>query len=311
MQVGEFWLGILADFELSSLEFDIKEQYSPPPMETYVTQIGREELIRQITDFIGRMPLDEAIEGYREAIYGSAEKILSGLPEAIYSSNVVAIRCKAPAKEAVSEFVHKNDYKAVQIENILTNICREINFILYREYIEKMIDKICKYCLTHEPPDQWGLGSVQHFDREGWSLPFYAFWRSKIEKEGDEFFHKRVVEFLPENWRVCCKTQIKEKKRVCPYIWPKMSGRQIARALVTLKTGHKGPDKKSWGIGSIGDWEGEDGEPWGKSFYLWWRKKMDGRGSSAKFRRMVKPHLPEKWQANFERWNTDRSSVGG
>ena len=277
-------------------------------METYVTPIGREELIARVGGFIERMPLPEEVEMYRQAISTSALEILSILPEEVGSNAIISCRCRDRAKNEDQEFADRNSLDLVKIGTILKNVCREINLILYREYIEEMFGKIRQYCLEHEAPERWGLGSVQHFDREGWSLPFYALWRYRIEGEGDECFEKMLVksEILPDNWRASYKTQIKEAKRVCPFKWSEMSGPQIAEALVSLrkrssdlKKARNDPSRKPWGMCSISAWEGEDGEPWGKSFWTWWRKNKEESGSHI-FAREVKPHLPADWQGRFK-----------
>ena len=77
-----------------------------------------------------------------------------------------------------------------------------------------------------------------------------------------------------------------------------MRPQQIANAIRGLSR-HADPATQEWGLGSVGNWLGEEGQPWGMSFFSYWWAKHNRNGVEL-FEDTVLPHLPQGWRENFK-----------
>ena len=59
------------------------------------------------------------------------------------------------------------------------------------------------------------------------------------------------------------------------------------------------PLPKKWSMGSVARWKSPQNEPWGQSFYKFWRRNVEKTSDEA-FRQRILLHLPEDWQEKFE-----------
>ena len=172
--------------------------------------------------------------------------------------------------------------------------------VFYAEYIDRIVaEKILPYCESHQPCkggfSHWGLGSVFYWDDQ-WGRSFYSFWRNNIEKKGDAIFVDEILPRLPQNWQMTYKFQGEQVKS--PHNWNEMSDGEIASVLIDLKK-DSDPIECQWWIGSIAYWKGgESKEKWGKSFWSYWRSKVEATGDES-FCDRILPLLPEEWRDNF------------
>lgn len=239
------------------------------------------------------------IAGLQSAIHGAAEEILAKLPNIITSRNIVTWRCEEPAKEAVaklSKIEGTNKKTAETLTALRKEICMQISLKLYETYLQDIVAEINAYQAKNKPV-VWGIGSVRQYQKgnEHSKLDtFIHFWRKYIEPQGkEELFRKIIVSKLSPQWQE--KYQVVNKE--CPYDWHTMTNKKIAETLSSLKR-KRDPSQKSWTLGSLRTWAGENGEQWGDSFLQMWRRKYQGR-EDKEFKTQILPHLPIEWQHKF------------
>lgn len=223
---------------------------------------------------------------------GRLDELMGLLPEEIESQLLIMRRCKKPLEAYVEA---KKREGITKIDELKQRICAEVTLVIYREYIDESIVRICEYLDAHPNIERWGKGAIGHWDNDletKWASAFYNFWSKKVETGTDKLFRERVVSRLPERHieKYNCKTRH-------PYKWHSMSDMAIAGVLAGLKK-HCDPAKKRWGIGSLAEWVGPNGEQWGKSFKEYWAQRVE-KGTSKKFGQRILAHLPEEWRENF------------
>ncbi|MCX6733301.1 MAG: hypothetical protein NTX63_00640 [Candidatus Peregrinibacteria bacterium] len=269
-------------------------------MKSTVTPTPRVDIVQLV-----QAEIDQAAERYSDiaelqsTIRNMAEEILAKLPDIITSRNIVTWRCEEPAKKAVvrlSVSEGTNEKTAGALTALRKDICMQITLKLYETYLQDIVAEINAHQAKNTPA-VWGIGTVRRYqigNKHSKLDTFIHFWRKYIEPEGkEELFRKIIVSKLSPEWQA--KYQVVNKE--CPYDWHTMTHKKIADTLVSLKR-RRDPSQKSWTLGSIRGWTGENGDQWGASFLQMWSRKYQGR-EDKEFKTQILPHLPIEWQHKF------------
>ncbi|MBI2634901.1 hypothetical protein HYW82_04520 [Candidatus Peregrinibacteria bacterium] len=143
----------------------------------------------------------------------------------------------------------------------------------------------------------WGLGSIENWVSESgkrWGKSYCDYLLKTADGDTDEYFRINILPLLPAKWKNTFGTK---DQIACPHEWKNMSRAQIAEVLNDLHKA-RNPAENRWGLGSVSHWKGNNGESWGKSFYMYWHKTVESNGDT-RFQTEILPLLPAAWQKMY------------
>ncbi|MBU1151936.1 hypothetical protein KJ632_03880 [Patescibacteria group bacterium] len=266
----------------------------------HYTPVEREDLIGSIDRCIEQFcQSSENLDVVSGRIREEAKKILGLLPEMVVSRNVMVRRCLSPAEE-VADSLDGNEQFQEEVVDLRKQICVEITFILYEDYIKEIIEWINENVGANflNSKGMWSLGAFTEID--GKSNPagkrLNAFWRNNVEPKGqDSVFREKILpHILPEY----------QEKYKCRCNWDELVSCEdwegVARILEELPNKSRRSKAGKWAMGSLVNWKDKVGNMVGRSFRIYWFNFVEEKGQDLIFREKVLPHFSKELQDNYE-----------
>ncbi len=253
-------------------------------MINHCTTVSQYELLSIATQEAEAILSETDIRDPNNRINDAIRKIMDALPEEIREARTLTKKCKQPSEDAVIRLSGELNISKDILEMVRNRICVALRMELYKDFIQRMLEKMVRFMEEHEPPDVWGMGYVAHIQK--WGKDFYDKWTQAIAQvEPEEEFKRLLLNELPEKW-----TEKFKPKDFCEYKWEEMPYAEIGKVLSGLR--RKQSNKTYWGLGSVEGWTGDQGRRTGMSFYNAWIKNMAPTDPVEAFEREILPYIP-------------------
>jgi hypothetical protein len=262
----------------------------------YTERLDRDRLIGQVKRYVSsECKKNDELVGLQSEIGQSVVTTLNLLPRTVARKTEIAIRCCPAVDETIRTLSGEDESVAAQLNQLRDGICHTIMELLYSGYLHDSRKRLNQYCLSHEPPKNWGLGYLYRLaneDGDAWGQHFHKFWRNSMEAEGDEYFRETILTSLPLNWRESYRMRHKHD-----YEWPTMTVQDLVSTIMSLER-ERDPSFKKWGLNSISTWIDAEGQMLGKCFTNFWHSHVESQGDAI-FQKLILVHLPESWRKNY------------